>query len=157
MKKRIVSLLLAASTLLLLSACGKDEETTAEEKTTTAVEITKVTRGSISAQSTVSGQVASGDEQSVSVALSTRCTDVYVEVGDTVSAGQTLCTLDVAATMANYKTASLSYANAQKSYNDQSALLSQQVAQAEKNYNDTLALFEMGAASQLEVDNAKLT
>ena len=154
MKKRIISLLLAVSALVLLTACGQEDETTTEEKTATAVEITKVTRGSISAQSTVSGQVASGDEQSVSVALSTRCTDVYVEVGDTVSAGQALCTLDVTATMANYKTASLSYSNAQKSYNDQSALLSQQVSQAEKNYNDTLALFEMGAASQMEVDNA---
>ena len=157
MRKRIISLLLAVSALVLLTACGQEDETTTEEKTATAVEITKVTRGSISAQSTVSGQVASGDEQSVSVALSTRCTNVYVEVGDTVSAGQALCTLDVTATMANYKTASLSYSNAQKSYNDQSALLSQQVAQAEKNYNDTLALFEMGAASQMEVDNAKLT
>ena len=146
MRKRIISLLLAVSALVLLTACGQEDETTTEEKTATAVEITKVTRGSISAQSTVSGQVASGDEQSVSVALSTRCTNVYVEVGDTVSAGQALCTLDVTATMANYKTASLSYSNAQKSYNDQSALLSQQVAQAEKNYNDTLALFEMGAA-----------
>lgn len=157
MRKRIISLLLAVSALVLLTACGQEDETTTQEKTATAVEITKVTRGSISAQSTVSGQVASGDEQSVSVALSTRCTDVYVEVGDTVSAGQALCTLDVTATMANYKTASLSYSNAKKSYNDQSALLSQQVAQAEKNYNDTLALFEMGAASQMEVDNAKLT
>ena len=157
MRKRIISLLLAVSALVLLTACGQEDEITTEEKTATAVEITKVTRGSISAQSTVSGQVASGDEQSVSVALSTRCTNVYVEVGDTVSAGQALCTLDVTATMANYKTASLSYSNAQKSYNDQSALLSQQVAQAEKNYNDTLALFEMGAASQMEVDNAKLT
>ena len=140
MRKRIISLLLAVSALVLLTACGQEDEITTEEKTATAVEITKVTRGSISAQSTVSGQVASGDEQSVSVALSTRCTDVYVEVGDTVSAGQALCTLDVTATMANYKTASLSYSNAKKSYNDQSALLSQQVAQAEKNYNDTLAL-----------------
>ena len=92
MRKRIISLLLAVSALVLLTACGQEDETTTEEKTATAVEITKVTRGSISAQSTVSGQVASGDEQSVSVALSTRCTDVYVEVGDTVSAGQALCT-----------------------------------------------------------------
>lgn len=78
MRKRIISLLLAVSALVLLTACGQEDEITTEETTATAVEITKVTRGSISAQSTVSGQVASGDEQSVSVALSTRCTDVYV-------------------------------------------------------------------------------
>ncbi len=65
-------------------------------------------------------------------AMSVRCTDVYVEVGDTVSAGQAICKLDISATMANYETASMSYDNAKKSYAEQSSLLSQQVAQAEK-------------------------
>lgn len=155
MKKRIFSLLLAAGLVFALAACGEEEEPETEPQAT-AVEITKVQRGSISAESSVSGQVASGTQESVSVALSARCTKVYVEVGDTVSAGQTICTVDIASTMANYKTAQMSYENAQKSYNEQSSLLSQQVAQAEKNVSDTQALFEMGAASQLEVDNAKL-
>ncbi|MFQ9410739.1 MAG: efflux RND transporter periplasmic adaptor subunit [Evtepia gabavorous] len=97
------------------------------------------------------------DEESVSVALSVRCTDVYVEVGDTVSAGQAICKLDISATMANYETASMSYDNAKKSYAEQSSLLSQQVAQAEKNVSDTQALFDMGAASQAELDSAKLS
>lgn len=91
------------------------------------------------------------------MALSVRCTDVYVEVGDTVSAGQAICKLDISATMANYETASMSYDNAKKSYAEQSSLLSQQVAQAEKNVSDTQALFDMGAASQAELDSAKLS
>lgn len=155
MKKRIISLCLALGALFLLAGCGEEEEPEAEDQTT-AVEIATVSRGTISAENTVSGQVVSGGQESVYVALSVRCTDVYVEVGDTVSAGQTLCTLDIAATQANYNTASLSYAKAQQSYADQSALLSQQVAQAEKNLSDTQALFELGAASQAEVDNAQL-
>ena len=155
MKQRIFSFLLALGCVFALSACGQEEEPETESEAT-AVEITKVERGSISAESSVSGQVVSGNQESVFVALSARCTKVYVEAGDTVSAGQTICTVDIAATMANYKTAQMSYANAQKSYADQSAVLSQQVAQAEKNLSDTQALFEMGAASQLEVDTAKL-
>ena len=155
MKKRIISLCLALGALFLLAGCGEEEEPEAEDQTT-AVEIATVSRGTISAENTVSGQVVSGGQESVYVALSVRCTAVNVEVGDTVSTGQTLCTLDIAATQANYNTASLSYAKAQQSYADQSALLAQQVAQAEKNLSDTQALFELGAASQAEVDNAQL-
>ena len=140
--------------LFLLCSCGEEEAQ--ETDNTTPVEIAMVEKGSISAESNVSGQVASGDQQSVFVALSVRCTNVYVEAGDYVSAGQTICTLDMASTWANYETAVKSYEAAQKSYNDQSSVLSQQVAMAEKNVADTQALFEIGAASQLEVDNAKL-
>ncbi len=131
MKQRILTFLLALGCVFALSACGQEEEPETESEAT-AVEITKVERGSISAESSVSGQVVSGNQESVFVALSARCTKVYVEAGDTVSAGQAICTVDIAATMANYKTAQMSYANAQKSYADQSAVLSQQVAQAEK-------------------------
>lgn len=154
MKKRILPLSLALTLLLLLCSCG--EEAPQEVDNTTPVEIAMVEKGSISAENQVSGQVASGDQQSVFVALSVRCTNVYVEAGDYVSAGQTICTLDMASTWANYETAVKSYEAAQKSYNDQSSVLSQQVAMAEKNVADTQALFEIGAASQLEVDNAKL-
>lgn len=140
--------------LFLLCSCGEEE--VQEPDSTTPVEIAMVEKGSISAESNVSGQVASGSQESVFVALSVRCNNVYVEAGDYVSAGQTICTLDMTSTWANYETAVMSYESAQKSYNDQSALLSQQVAMAEKNVADTQALFEIGAASQLEVDNAKL-
>ncbi len=154
MKKTILCFTMALAMLFLLCSCGEEEAQ--ETDNTTPVEIAMVEKGSISAESNVSGQVASGDQQSVFVALSVRCTNVYVEAGDYVTAGQTICTLDLASTWANYETAVKSYEVAQKSYNDQSAVLSQQVAMAEKNVADTQALFEIGAASQLEVDNAKL-
>ena len=148
MKKRIFSLVLALSCMAVLSACG-EEETAETEESSTAVEIATVERGSISSESNVSGQVVSDGQESVSVALSVRCTDVYVEVGDTVSAGQAICKLDISATMANYETASMSYDNAKKSYAEQSSLLSQQVAQAEKNVSDTQALFDSGTILSL--------
>ncbi len=155
MKKRINSLLLTFASLLFLAGCGEEAPPEPDDPAT-AVEIAAVSRGAISAENSASGQVVSGKQESVSVALSAHCTDVAVEVGDVVSAGQTLCTLDISATQANYDTAALSYANAQKSYNEQSALLRQQVAQAEKNLSDTKELFALGAASQAEIDSAQL-
>lgn len=154
MKKRILSLAMVLTLLLLLCSCGEEE--TVEADDSTPVEVATVAKTSISSESSVSGQVTSGTQESVSVALSVRCTQVYVEAGDYVTAGQTICTLDMASTWANYETAQKSYETARKSYNDQATVLSQQVAMAEKNVSDTQALFEIGAASQIEVDNAKL-
>ncbi len=155
MKKRTLLLTMLLSLSLLLCSCG-EEPVEEEEAPSVAVEIQKVEKGSISAQSSVSGQVAAGDQATIIVPLSVRCNKVYVEEGDAIAAGQTICTLDMASTRSNYDTVSMSLAAAQQSYADQSALLEQQVAQAEKNVADIQALFESGAASQLEVDNAQL-
>ncbi len=156
MKQRILSItmaLIALIALLALSGCGEEEPE--PEDTATPVEVALVERGGISAENRVSGQVASGDQQSVFVAVSAQCTDVYVEVGDTVSAGQTICTLDISSTLANYDTAVMSYESARKSYADQSALLSKQVAQAEKTVEEVQDLFEKGVVPELVVDSAK--
>ena len=135
MKKRILILTAALCLLLPLAACGQEETTT--EPDTIPVETATVTRGTISSEHSVSGQVASGDQQSVFVAVSARCTNVAVEVGDPVVAGQVICTLDMAATWSSYETARMSYESAQQSYADQSAVLEQQLALAEKNVTDT--------------------
>ena len=165
MRKRItggLSLLLVLC--LLAGGCGKEtQEEEAAPEESVAVEIRTVEKGAISAESSVSGQVAAGDQQAVFVALSAQCRDVYVEVGDAVSAGQVLCTLDISSTLDNIKTADMNLENTRKSFQAQSALLNEQLQQAgdqlalaEKNLSDTQALFEIGAASQLEIDNARL-
>lgn len=155
MKKRHLILAAVLSVSLLLCSCGEEPEVE-EEAPSVAVEIQTVEKGSISSENSVSGQVAAGDQSTIIVPLSVRCNKVYVEEGDAVSAGQTICTLDMTSTRANYDTVSMSLEAARRSYEDQSALLEKQVAQAEKNVADTQALFEIGAASQLEVDNAQL-
>lgn len=154
MTRKAISLSLLLTFLLLLPACSEEEQEA--ETVLTPVEVMKVEKGAISAESSVSGEVASGTQESVFVAVSARCTNVYVEAGDYVAAGQTICTLDMSATWASYETATMNLANAQKSYEEQSALLQQQVDMAEKNVADTEALLAAGAASQLELDNAKL-
>lgn len=172
-KKTRWSLILLLALLLLAGGCGQEEvqEEEESESSAIAVEIRQVERGSISSESSVSGQVAAGEQESVFVALSAQCKDVYVETGDDVTAGQTLFTLDISATLDNIQTTNMSMTTARKSYQEQMALLSQQIQQAqgqlaqaqnqlalaEKNLSDTQALFEIGAASQLEVDNAAMS
>ena len=177
MKKTMLWVLLL---MLLLSAGGCGQEEVQEEESgdsAVAVEIQRVERGSIASESTVSGQVAAGDQESVFVATSAQCKDVYVEQGDTVSAGQTLFTLDITSTLDNIQTTNMSQAAAQKSFRDNMALMDQQLEQTnaqleqanaqleqaenqlamvEKALSDTEALLAIGAASQLEVDQAQM-
>ncbi|MDF2838462.1 MAG: putative Co/Zn/Cd efflux system rane fusion protein [Evtepia sp.] len=156
MKKACLIAGILALSLLALSGCGNKEEQEEKENTGVPVEVQTVSRGTISTENHISGSVVADKTETVYVSLSARCTNVPVKVGDIVRAGDTICTLDLKSFSDNYELAELSYKNAQQSYQDQSVLLDQQIAQAEKSYRNTLSLLEIGAASQLEVDNAKL-
>ena len=90
------------------------------------------------------------------VAVTAKCTDVYVNAGDEVQAGDVICTLDLGSTLSSYNAARISYESALQSYNDQKAIFEKQVKLAEDNVANTKALFEIGAASQLEIDQAEL-
>lgn len=161
-QKPIVSLLLAGLLTLSLTACGKDDSQPSPDAGTsvpagTAVQVETVTSDTISSENKVSGKVTSDLDASVFVATSAKCTAVYVEVGDTVRAGQALCTLDLASTLSSYEAANIGYTSAIQSYQDQAALFDKQIALYEKNVNDLKALQEIGAASQSEIDAAELT
>ena len=73
-----------------------------------------------------------------------------------VSAGQKLCTLDLASTISSYNAANISYNSAVQSYQDQKNVFDSQIALYTKNVNDLKALKEIGAASQTEIDQAQL-
>ena len=163
MKKKICSLALAAALALSLAACqsggagsgsGSQSEPVAAG---VAVQVQEVKVDTISTENKVSGRVVTDGQESVFVSAQAQCTTLYVEVGDTVSAGQALCTLDIASTLSSYSAASISYSSAAQSYQDQAAIFDEQIALAEKNLNDLQALFEIGAASQMEIDQARLS
>lgn len=122
-----------------------------------AVQVQQVQADTISTESKVSGRVVTDGQESVFVTVNAQCLDVYVEVGDTVTAGQALCALDLDSTLSSHSAASISYSSAVQSYNDQAAIFDKQIALAEKNVSDLKALFEIGAASQLEIDQAELS
>ena len=160
-QKRILSLALAAAMALSLTACqgGEQPDGSASEPEAVgvAVQVAAVETNAIATENRVSGRVVTDSETSVFVAANALCTAVYVEAGDTVSAGQALCTLDMASTLASYNAASISYQSSAQSYQDQAAIFDKQIALAEKNLNDLKALFEIGAAAQIEIDQAELS
>lgn len=160
-KKRLQALGLTFLMALSLAACKSDGEntdaSTAAEKTGIAVQVQPIAVDTIFAENTVSGKVVSDNEASIFVATNAKCTAVYVNAGDVVKAGQKICTLDLASTLASYNAANISYNAAVQSYQDQQLVLDKQIALYEKNLNDLKQLKEIGAASQAEIDAAELT
>ncbi|OUQ79461.1 efflux RND transporter periplasmic adaptor subunit [Flavonifractor sp. An100] len=154
-------LALGAALALSLTACGSQTGSDASSSQAgtpagVAVQVEQVEVSSISTENKVSGKVVSDNESSVYISTSAKCTAVYVDAGDQVTAGQKLCTLDLDSTLSSYNAANISYNSSVQSYQDQKAVLDSQVALYEKTVNDLKALKEIGAASQLEIDQAQL-
>ena len=157
-KNRILAALLAAALALSLSACGGSGDTPEDEPASpgVAVQVAEIGADTIYTENTVSGQLVAEDQATIMVAVSAKCTAVYAEAGDEVKAGDTLCTLDLGSTLASHNAASINYRSSAQSYNDQAAVFAKQIALAEKNVRDLKELYEIGAASQMEIDQAEL-
>lgn len=160
MLKKTASLLLAPVLALSLTACGGGD--TAQdgdenpEAAGVAVQVETVVQDTIATENKVSGRISADNESAIMIASAAKCTAVYFEAGDQVEAGDILCTLELGSALANYNAARIGYSGAVQSYNDQKAVLDKQVQLAADNVSNTRALFEIGAASQLEVDQAEL-
>ena len=158
--KRFLSLTVAGAMALAMTGCQSKEEDSAQQDDAAvggAVQVQQVELSSIATDNNVSGKVAADSQTSIMVAAAAKCTAVYVEAGDEVKAGDKICTLDLASTIAAYNAAKITYDSTVNSYADQKAVLDKQIALYEKNLKDTKALFDIGAASQAEIDQAELT
>ena len=158
-QKRLLAAALSAALVLGLAACGNTGDAEGQDTdgpSGVAVQVETVSSGDIAAENTVSGQITTEDQATVMVAINAKCTVVYFEAGDTVRAGQALCTLDLGSTLSSYNAANISYQSAIQGYNDQSAIFERQIELMEKNVRDLKALYEIGAASQAEIDQAEL-
>lgn len=158
--KRFLSLTVAGAMALAMTGCQSKEEDSSQQDDAAvgvAVQVQQVELSSIATDNNVSGKVAVDSQTSIMVAAAAKCTAVYVEAGDEVKAGDKICTLDLASTIAAYNAAKITYDSTVNSYADQKAVLDKQIALYEKNLKDTKALFDIGAASQAEIDQAELT
>ena len=183
---RIISAAMAAALLLTLTACQKEGDTGDNSGSVpaagVAVQVQEVIADTIATGNNVSGKVVNDSgQESVFVSANARCTAVYVEAGDEIRAGAPICTLDMTDTLSSLDTATTSYNNTLKSYQEQEDLFDAQIALAEKSVSDSLksyqeqkdlfdaqialaeknirdleALKEIGAAAQIEIDQAKL-
>ena len=104
--KRSLSAALAAALLLSLSACqsgGSGDGSGSEAPAAgVAVQVQEVVLDTISTENKVSGRVVTDGQESVFVAAQAQCTAVFVEAGDTVTAGQRICSLDPVSSLNNY-------------------------------------------------------
>ena len=155
-RNRITALLLTAVLALSLTACGGKEPVEEVPPAGTAVQVVTVTQGSIATENKVSGKISADNESTIMVATSAKCTAVYANAGDEVSAGDVICTLDLGSTLSSYNAATISYNSSVQSYQDQKAVFDAQINLYQKNVDDLKALFEIGAASQVEIDQAEL-
>lgn len=158
--KRFLSLTVAGAMALAMTGCQSKEGDSSQQEDAAvgvAVQVQQVELSSIATDNHVSGKVAADSQTSIMVAAAAKCTAVYVEAGDEVKAGDKICTLDLASTIAAYNAAKITYDSTVNSYADQKAVLDKQIALYEKNLKDTKALFDIGAASQAEIDQAELT
>ena len=140
---------------MALTACGQKEEQESGPAGV-AVEVQTISADTIATENTVSGVISADDETMIMVASAAKCIAVYAQAGDTVTAGQKICTLDVDGTLANRNAAQIGYDSAVQSRREQVAVLDAQVALQQKTLDATKELFAIGAASQMEVDGAQL-
>ena len=154
--QRILAAVLAVGMALALTACGGEAPVEDTAPAGVAVQVKTVTAGSIATENKVSGQISADNESVILIASAAKCTAVYKNAGETVQAGEKLCTLDLGSTLSSYNAARISYQSAVQSYQDQKGILDKQVSLASDNVANTKALFDIGAASQLEVDQAEL-
>ena len=154
--QRVLAAVLAVGMALALTACGGEDPVEDTAPAGVAVQVKTVTAGTIATENKVSGQISADNESVILIASAAKCTAVYKNAGDLVEAGDILCTLDLGSTLSGYNAARISYQAAVQSYQDQKSILDKQVSMAEDNVANTKALFDIGAASQLEVDQAEL-
>lgn len=156
--RRFAAVAAAVAMALSMTACSEKETLPEAESGSAgiAVQVETVSADTIATENKVSGKISADTETPVMVSTTAKCTAVYKEAGDPVNAGEVICTLDLGSTLANYSAARIGYDSAVQAYEDQKGILDRQVKLAEENVANTKALYEIGAASQLEVDQAEL-
>lgn len=152
--KRITAAALTAALLFGLAGCGK-EEVVAEPPKGTAVEVATVESTDMASSSTVNGMVVAKSTVPVVPMLSGKVEKLNVAEGDMVTKGDLLMQIDTSTVTGTYGAMASSYSSTKQAVNAGIEAAQTQLDLAKTNYENTKALFEIGAASQLEVDSAK--
>ncbi|WP_304508146.1 efflux RND transporter periplasmic adaptor subunit [Anaerotignum sp.] len=175
--KRVKTFLCIGICITLLGLTGCAKEATATMNTTVTVDTQAAETGTLELSGTYVGTISDAETVVVVPQVSGKVENVYVSVGDTVTSGELLCKFDDTSARFNVSNAQSSYSSALAGYSSATAkysqsgegnttanpdssktktntLLEDQLRLAEDNYNDMKTLFDIGAASQSEVDDA---
>ena len=151
---RMISAALCGALVLALAGCQAQETEPMMDQTVT-VETAAVETGSLSSESTYIGTISAEGTATVVAMVSGDVEEIAVSVGDVVAPGDFLCRIDDESARLSLESAQASYNSAQANYGGADlSLLQEQLRLAQENYDDTLVLLEMGAASQIEADQA---
>lgn len=167
--KKIVSVLTICTLLFAFSGCGKKD---AKEQTTAATNVTVSAAKNSDIESTLeyTGEVKASSSASVSANVSGTVKGIYAEIGDYVTRGSVLMTIDSSTYQLSYNQARAAYNSAVAAYNNvkngsnaQSQVsMNQSLSNAQSaydtaldNYNRQKSLFDIGAISQVTLDAAK--
>ncbi len=150
MKKTIT--LLTLSTALLLS-CGKEKKEVTTTEPAISVKVSGISTDHNSAYVSASGKIEAENSANVSTRMMGYVTKVHVKVGQKVTAGQLLVSInntDLQAKKAQVDAAILqataAYTNAKKDFDRFTALYNQQSA-SQKELDDMTSRYEMAKAS----------
>ena len=169
MKIRLTSLILALSLALIVTGCGKKET---EKQVNAGINVTvdEVCIGDIEERISYTGELKASNGSSVSVKVSGSVKSVNVEIGDYVTRGTVLMTIDSTQYSLAYNQALAAYNSAVASYNNitggsaeqaklnmNQALANAQIAydNALQNYNRQKTLYDIGAVSKVNLDSAQ--
>ena len=127
------ALFLCAAIVFALSGCSKNQP--AMMDTTVSVETASVSRGTLSSESTYIGTVSAEGTASIVSLVSGTVEHVAVSMGDTVSAGDLLCSFDDEAAHLSLESARAGLGSAEASLNS----AEEGYNSAQKGYDSTVA------------------
>lgn len=140
MSKKTIAIL-TLSTFLFLS-CGKDKKELTNNEPAIAVQVSGISADSNAPFVTASGKIEAENSANVSTRMMGYVTKVHVKVGQKVSAGQLLVSVNNTDLQAKKAQVDASILQATAGYNN-----------AKKDYDRFVALFAQQSASQKELDD----
>jgi RND family efflux transporter, MFP subunit len=136
--------------LVTISGCGK-KETSQKSESATTVEIATAAQKDIYGSTGYSGRLKASSEVEVIPKTSERVISISVKEGQSVSAGQTIMTLDSSSLQSSIKEAEAQVESANADLKNNQIKLEA----ARKTYERTKTLYEAGAVSQTDMDDAQ--
>ena len=134
--------LIAIAIFVITASCGKKEASSIEDKTTAVIVKVSTPTENSSNFISASGKIEAVQNANLSTRIMGFVNKVYVNVGDKVSKGQLLLSINSADISAQKAQVSASITEATAAYNS-----------AEKDYNRFKSLFNDSSASQKEMDD----
>lgn len=144
-KKSLLLLIAALSSLLIFAGCGEEEqENETEEVIEVPVTTETVTQGNLREHFLTIGNIEAVDQASVSAKISGRAANINVSLGDYVTKGQVLATIEESDYLNSLNNAKASLVQAESNLANTSA-----------NYERNKKLYEQQVISQQSFDASK--